>query len=78
MGIVRNDNDQLPAEAVDARAKTYENMMNLGYLLGLPISLAIVMIVTLLMLGHGAIITVFIGLLTGLGVYTFVKLFLVH
>lgn len=78
MSIVKNETDQLPDELVEERTKTYTTMMNVGYLLLAPITLGVVMMISLLMLGVGLGTSFFLGALAGLGVYTFAKVFLVH
>ncbi|NRA28714.1 MAG: hypothetical protein HRU11_00515 [Parvularculaceae bacterium] len=78
MSIVRNENDKLPQDLVDGRAEAYTNMMNIAYLVGLPVSLAIVMFITLIMLGTGFFSSVFLGAVTGVFVLVFAKLFFVH
>ncbi|MEM9838481.1 MAG: hypothetical protein AAF830_04920 [Pseudomonadota bacterium] len=78
MSIVKNDTDQLPEDLIDERAKTYTAMMKAGYLILAPISLGVVMMISLLMLGVGGFTSFFLGVLAGIFVYTFSKVFLVH
>jgi len=78
MSIVRNENDKLPEDLVAEREAGYTAMMNVGYKIGMPISLGIVMALALVMTGTGLLMATFLGVLTGLGVLAFVKLFLIH
>lgn len=80
MSIVKNENDKLPADMVDDRVATYQGMMNLGYTLGLPLSLGIVMLIALVLLGVSIFnpLTWIVSILTGLGVLGIAKTFFVH
>ncbi|MEM1380607.1 MAG: hypothetical protein AAGH41_08285 [Pseudomonadota bacterium] len=78
MGIVKNEGDKLPEDLIAGRAKTYETMMNVGYLVMMPISLGFVMLIALLMLGTSIPMSILLGTATGLGVLAFAKVFLVH
>lgn len=78
MDLAKNDDDKLPEDAIEARAKTYKTMMTVGYLALLPGVIAVVMGVTIGMLGHGWGAAFLITLLTFLGVFAFSKTFFVH
>lgn len=80
MDLTKNPNDKLPEDTVQGRVSTYEGMMRIGYVWGLPIVLAIVMFLTLLLLdvGIGNPVTWIVTFLTWLGVLGFSKTFFVH
>lgn len=78
MSIERNPNDKLSDELVENRAKTYERMMTIGYVWGLPIVLAIVMFLALILLDVGLFTSFIIGIFTWLGVLGLSKTFFVH
>ncbi len=80
MSIVKSDNDKMPDEAIEDRANTYQGMMDMGYVYGLPISLGIVMFIALILMGVGLFnpMTWIISFLTWLGVLGFSKTFFVH
>ncbi|MCQ8185392.1 hypothetical protein [Parvularcula maris] len=78
MHIEKNPNDQLPAQTVENRGKTYQRMMDIGYVWGLPITLAIVMFLTLLLMDTNWFLSLIISFFTWLGVLGFSKTFFVH
>ncbi|WP_031551800.1 hypothetical protein [Parvularcula oceani] len=59
-------------------SRTYQNMMRVGFAVGLPVGVAIAMFVILLLLGTNFIVSLFLAFLTWLGVYGFSKTFFVH
>ena len=56
----------------------YHNMMRWGFGIGLPLGCAIVMLISLLLLGTNWLVAVFLSFLTWLGVLGFAKTFFVH
>jgi hypothetical protein len=78
MTITKNPNDQLPEETVEHRGRTYQNMMQIGYVWGLPITLGIVMFLTLLLMGESFFLSLILAFFTWLGVLGFSKTFFVH
>jgi hypothetical protein len=78
MSIVKNENDKLPEQTVENRSRTYQTMMRIGYVWGLPIALAIVMFLTLLLLDKNFFLSLVLAFFTWLGVLGFSKTFFVH
>lgn len=78
MDLTRNDQDQLPEDAIEARASTYKGIMDFGYTLLLPVVLAVVMFITLLLRDVGLFPNLVISFLTYLGVLGIAKTFFVH
>ena len=59
-------------------AKVYQNMMDKGFFLGLPVGSAAAMFVALLLLGVSFIVSLFLAFLTWLGMLGFAKTFFAH
>jgi hypothetical protein len=78
MDMSKNEKDQLPEDAIENRAKTYSNLMTMGYVVGLPVALAIVMFLTLLLLETNFFLSLILAFFTWLGVLGFSKTFFVH
>jgi hypothetical protein len=78
MDLAKKDTDKLPDDMIEHRASTYQTLMNVGYVWGLPIVLAIVMFLTLLLLNVGGFTSLIIAFFTWLGVLGLSKTFFVH
>lgn len=78
MSIERNENDKLPEDMVDNRARTYTRFMDLSYAWFGPIILAFVMVIFLWQLEVGILTIALISFLTFLGVRGIAKTFFVH
>ena len=59
-------------------ARTYQNMMDFGFRVGLPVGVAIAMLAALLLLGTNVLIAFIIAFFTWLGTLAFSKAFFVH
>ena len=78
MSIVKNETDQLPADLIESRARTYTQFMALSYSWFGPIILGFVMVVFLWLLDVNLLTAFFLGFLTFLGVKGIAKTFFVH
>ncbi|MEM6912853.1 MAG: hypothetical protein AAF511_02630 [Pseudomonadota bacterium] len=69
-----NDHD----EPTTNQAETYHSLMTAGYTIFLPAVLAVVMFITLVLLGANIFVNLVISLFTYLGVLGIAKTFFVH
>ena len=59
-------------------ARTYQNMMDIGFRWGLPLGVAAAMLAALLLLGTNVIVAFIIAFFTWLGTLAFSKAFFIH
>ena len=59
-------------------ARTYQNMMDFGFRVGLPVGVAIAMFATLMLLSTNWVVAIILAFLTWLGTLAFSKAFFVH